>query len=66
MRLVRAWFIGTALLGAVVLVWAFAPVLVFIALLTAGLGLVCLAMIGLARALERARGKARSRDREPG
>jgi len=66
MRLVRAWFIGTALLLAGVLVWAFAPVLVFIALLTAGLGLVCLATIALARALERARGKGRSRDREPG
>ena len=66
MRLVRAWFIGTALLLAAVLVWAFAPVLLFVALLTAGLGLLCLATIGLARALERARGKARNRDREPG
>jgi hypothetical protein len=66
MRLVRAWFIGTALLLAGVLVWAFAPVLVFIGLLTAGLGLLSLAMIGLARALERARGKGRSRDHEPG
>jgi hypothetical protein len=63
---VRAWFIGTALVLAAVLVWAFAPVLLFIALLSAGLGLVCLVMIGLARALERARGKARGRDQEPG
>jgi hypothetical protein len=66
MRLLRAWFVGTALLLAAVLVWAFAPVLLFIALLTAGLGLLCLVTIGLARALERLRGKARSRDQEPG
>ena len=64
--LVRAWFIATALLLAGLLVWAFAPVLLFLALLTAGLGLVCLVTIGLARALQRARGKARSRDHEPG
>jgi len=59
---VRGWLIGTALLGAAVLVWAFAPVLVFIGLLTVGLGALAVVMIGLARALERALGKRR-RDR---
>ena len=38
---------------------AFAPVLVFIGLLTVLLGLLAAVMIGLARALERALGKRR-------
>jgi len=58
--LLRLWLIGTALFGAAVLVWAFAPVLVFIGLLTVGLGALAVAMIGLARALEWALGKRRS------
>lgn len=56
---VRLWLIGTALIGAALLVWAFAPVLVFIGLLTLGLGVVAAAMIGLARALEWGLGRAR-------
>jgi hypothetical protein len=65
--LLRLWLIGTALIGAAVLVWAFAPVLVFIGLLTVGLGALAVAVIGLARALERALGKRRSdrSDRDP-
>lgn len=65
--LLRLWLIGTALIGAAVLVWAFAPVLVFIGLLTVGLGVLAVAMIGLARALERALGKRRNdrSDRDP-
>jgi hypothetical protein len=59
MSFVRLWLIGTALALAAIAVWAFAPVLVFIALLAGGLGLLSLAMIGLARALERARRKLR-------
>ena len=60
--LLRLWLIGTALIAAAVLVWAFAPVLVFIGLLTLCLGAFAAAMIGLARALERALGR---RQREP-
>jgi hypothetical protein len=51
-RLLRYWLAGTALVVAALLVWAFAPVLVFLALLAAALGLVSFAMIGLARAIE--------------
>jgi hypothetical protein len=58
--LLGLWLVGTALLAAAVLVWAFAPVLVFIGLLTVLLGLLAAVMIGLARALERALGKRRS------
>jgi len=57
--LLRLWLLGTALIVAILLIWAFAPVLVFVGLLAAGLGLLSFAMIGLARALERALDKWR-------
>ncbi|HEU0061415.1 MAG TPA: hypothetical protein VFR19_16160 [Hyphomicrobiaceae bacterium] len=60
--LLRLWLVGTALIATAVLVWAFAPVLVFIGLLTVCLGAFAAAMIALARALERALGR---RQREP-
>ena len=59
--LLRLWLLGTALLVAILLIWAFAPVLVFVALLAAGLGVLSFAMIGLARALERGLGRWRRR-----
>jgi hypothetical protein len=49
--LLRIWLIGTAAILMGMAVWAFAPVLVFVALLTAGLGILSALMIGLARAL---------------
>ena len=51
MTVLRLWLIGTSIALAALAVWAFAPVLVFVLLLTAGLGVVCAAMIGIARAL---------------
>jgi hypothetical protein len=64
MMLLRIWLISTAALLAAVALWAFAPVLVFVALLTATLGAVSALMIALARALrtwrERRGGDARS------
>jgi ABC-type uncharacterized transport system permease subunit len=48
----RLWLVGTGVVLAGLAVWAFAPVLVFVALLTAGLGIVSAVMIGLARALQ--------------
>ena len=65
MRVLRLWLLGTALLAAVLLVWAFAPVLLFLGLLTGALGALSFAIIGLARALQKARGKTRAQDREP-
>jgi hypothetical protein len=53
MSMLRLWLIATALALAAVMIWAFAPVLVFLALLTGGLGLIAFSMIALARALER-------------
>jgi hypothetical protein len=61
MSLLRLWLLGTALIVAALLIWAFAPVLVFLALLAGGLGVLSLAMVGLARALERGLGKWRRR-----
>ena len=57
MTLLRLWLVATAVLLAAVLVWAFAPVLLFLLLLTGGLGLLSALMIGVARAT---RGLARA------
>jgi hypothetical protein len=56
--LLRLWLAGTAIALTVVAVWAFAPVLVFVVILTAGLGLVCAAIVSLARALRAWREKS--------
>jgi hypothetical protein len=52
-KLLRIWLAGTAVALAVLAVWAFAPVLLFMALLVVALGLAAAAMIALARALRR-------------
>jgi len=48
----RLWLVTTTALLAAILVWAFAPVLLFFLLLTAGLGLLSALMIGMARGLQ--------------
>ena len=48
----RIWLVATTVLLAAMLVWAFAPVLLFFLLLTAGLGLIAALMIGVARGLQ--------------
>lgn len=52
MTLLRLWLAATAIVLAGVAVWAFAPVLVFMALLLAALGLAAALMIALARWLQ--------------
>jgi hypothetical protein len=52
-KLLRIWLAGTAIALAVLAVWAFAPVLLFMALLVVALGLAAAAMVALARALRR-------------
>jgi membrane protein implicated in regulation of membrane protease activity len=49
--LLRIWLLLTAALLAGILLWAFAPVLLFLALLATALGIVAALMIALARAL---------------
>ena len=52
MTLLRIWLIGTAIALGALAVWALAPVLLFVVLLTAGLGAISALMIGFARALQ--------------
>ena len=53
--LLRIWLWATVAVLAGLLVWAFAPVLVFLALLTLGIGLLSALMIALARSLQKSR-----------
>jgi hypothetical protein len=50
--LVRTWLLGTLACLALLAIWAFAPVLLFVALVLAGLGAASALVIVLARALE--------------
>jgi hypothetical protein len=50
-RLLRLWLAATAIILAGMAVWAFAPVLVFVALLTLALGGLAAGMILLAHRL---------------
>lgn len=59
MTVLRIWLIATGVVLAAMAVWAFAPVLVFMGLLAAALGLLSALMIWIARILQ-----AR-RDRQP-
>jgi hypothetical protein len=52
--LLRVWLLAGAAVLAGMALWAFAPVLLFMALLTAALGAVSVLMIALARALRAA------------
>ena len=52
MTLLRSWLAVTAIVLAGMAVWAFAPVLVFMALLLVLLGAAAAAMIALARWLQ--------------
>ena len=53
--LLRVWLWATVAVLTGLLVWAFAPVLVFLALLTLGIGLLSALMIALARGLQKSR-----------
>jgi hypothetical protein len=54
----KLWLLGTVVGVAGALIWAFAPVLVPLLLLTVGLGFLVRAIVALARRLERARDAA--------
>ena len=57
MTALRLWLVATTILLAALMVWAFAPVLLFFLLLTAGLGLIAALMIAMARGLQAWRGR---------
>jgi len=48
----RLWLLGTGILLIALAVWALAPLLLFVVLLTAGIGVVSILMIGIARRIE--------------
>jgi hypothetical protein len=48
----RLWLVATATLLAAILVWAFAPVVLFVLLVTGGLGVLSALMIAIARRLQ--------------
>jgi hypothetical protein len=51
-RFLRLWLLASAALIAALAVWAFAPLLVFVVLLTFGLGAAAAIMIAFSRALQ--------------
>ena len=55
MSLLRIWFLATGTLVLVGLIWAFAPILIPIFVLTAGLGVIVAGVVAAARWLERSR-----------
>ncbi len=54
--LLRLWLWGSATLIALLIIWVVAPILFFVLALTAGVGLVCLVPIKIARLIEARRG----------
>jgi hypothetical protein len=56
MNLLRVWFIGTAVLLASAMVWAFAPILVPFFGVSAVLAVLVVVIVSAARAFERRRG----------
>jgi hypothetical protein len=55
MTLVKVWLGGTLVLVLGALVWSFAPILVVVAGVTGGLGLLVAGIVALARRFERGR-----------
>ena len=57
MTALRLWLVATTILLAALMVWAFAPVLLFFLLLTGALGVLAALMIAIARGLQAWRGR---------
>jgi len=51
MTVLRLWLLATAIIVAGLALWAFAPVVIFVLLLTVALGAMSAVMIGIARLL---------------
>lgn len=56
----KIWFLATAAFLAAALIWAFAPILVPVMVLTVGLGGLVAVIVACARWLERRHGSPRS------
>jgi hypothetical protein len=57
MTVLRLWLLATAVIAVALALWAFAPVMIFVLLLTVGLGAVSALMVWLARRLEARRNR---------
>lgn len=55
MSFLRIWFLATGALVLVGLIWAFAPILIPLFVITAGLGVIVAGIVAAARRLERSR-----------
>ena len=65
MTILRWWLLVTLIIASGLALWAFAPVMIFVLLLTVGLGALSALMIGLARLLQsRVGSKHRTRETE--
>jgi hypothetical protein len=60
MSVLRLWFLATGSLIVLGLIWVFAPILIPIFVITAGLGVIVAGIVALARRLEKARGSRRN------
>ena len=52
MTFLRLWLLATLIIVSGLALWAFVPVMIFVLLLTVGLGALSAVMIGLARFLQ--------------
>ncbi|MFM9847404.1 MAG: hypothetical protein ACKVP3_09610 [Hyphomicrobiaceae bacterium] len=55
MSFLRIWFLATGAVVLLALIWSFAPILIPLVVLTAGLGVIVAGVVAAARWLERAR-----------
>jgi hypothetical protein len=55
MSVLRIWFLATGAVVLLALIWSFAPILIPIFVLTAGLGVIVAGVVSAARWLERVR-----------
>jgi hypothetical protein len=61
--LLRVWMLATTALVSAMAIWVYAPVLLFVVLLTAALGLASAIMIAFARWLQARRERGGARDK---
>ncbi len=66
MGIVRIWLLGSVAALLLALVWAFVPILIPMAAVAGGLGVLAAGMIAVARAIERRRPATMAPDQDEG
>lgn len=64
LSIIRIWFAASALILAALLVWSFAPILLPVAGIAAGIGGITVGIVSAARALERRLNSAQDKGRD--